>query len=775
MMGSDFNVDDALYDRQNRLNQPEYSPAQGDDGLFSSDFEQSVGQDNTMGDIFSQGQGTNPIGGFDSSQFGVGQQPQMQTTNAEDKFFDAMSKGVKGVGKFLKEVIGSVHGLTPKFASVYGKNVTYTGGVVSAVGCICCLFRIGCGLDLLLGGIISTAIGVMTLMFTIEKASTYSSQYTDDNKRQQPIQQEPIAQEIAFDNSFESAEDFNSFAFDNEDSEGGFEDEDEDYFDEDDFDFSTEDLEDLSAEVETAEPESSDDVLNSLQDVKNGMYTRQFIYDAFVRVLSNIKVDFAKVKEYEEDDGVFLSWDKIVQKAAEVTGLKDDEVPYLIKLEENLFTIKATISRTSKMKPEIIADEIAKAYAYNTYNRAEDRAKVTAQAETVLDTCIITVFTGASHIISLKDMYGKCKDFVLDSSNKIPVVLGINELGEVITADFRKLESMIIAGMPRSGKSWFVQTVLVQMCMFLPPDELNIYFLDPKAGTSDFRNFIVPHVKKFASRYTDANGNIVNKEYDSILDVLRWIVNVEAPRRKKLIGGHGKVNINDFKDAYPDIKLPIIYVVVDEMVTLSDMVKEDEKEYQSYIKMIVTQFPNLGIKGMFIPHEVKNQVIDKTAYDSIKARISVKGSPSHIESSTGTKPRDFKYSLCNRGDMAVKIDEVSAKTVFVHAVALSDSNDANLQIFTFIRRFWLKYAPDEFADSVASNLEEDASMKELLDKANDDSEDFDLFADDTDTDSEPDLGVSNILNKPITQEDALNSNMSSLIDDAEDDFLSSFR
>lgn len=769
-LGGDFDPDSARYERQNRLNPPDFAPGQGDDDLFKSDFEQPVSGGSGMNDIFStsgvdvfNGGNTPMAGSFNSGMLNQSNtmqgQGQGQSMSDEDKFFNAIAKGGKVVFGFFNDIVSSSKGLTPKFISVYGKNVTFVSLAVAFVGIVLRLFGIVFGVQLLVGGLLSASAGVVLLMFFVEKGAGCSSQYEDDNTTQNFSSPPQPSMDLALagngfggisDTDFDDEE---KFDYNNEE-----EDEPQGFDFEDDFDFN-------DSKDEVQDGENPDTVLDNLPDIDRGMYTRQFLYDSFTRVLPNLKTNFSDVKEYDEDSEVFLSWDDIIQRASAVTGLKDDDIPYLKALEENLFTIKATISRTPKMKPDLIGEEVAKAYAYNEYDNDEDRARVFAKVETVLDECVITVFTGASHMISLKDMYTKSEKFILDKKNTIPVVLGINEKGNVVTADFKKIESIIIAGMPRSGKSWLVQAILTQMCALLPPSELNIFFLDPKASTSDFKNFKLPHVKKFASRYTDSNGVVVNKEYTGILDVLRWVVNVEAPRRKKLIGDHGKVNINDFKATHPDVKLPIIYIVIDEMVTLSEMIKEEEKEYQSYLKMIVTQFPNLGIKGMFIPHEVKNQIIDKTAYDSIKARISVKGSPEHIEASTGTKPRAFPYKLANVGDMAVNIDTISVSTLFVHGVALTDDNDKNNALFDFIRRFWSKYAPEEFADSVAKGVDEEKASDSLLASVNtnDDIEIDDLFNEEQSEDS--------FLNDEVFS-NPNEEGLSGLIDD---DFLSDFR
>lgn len=745
-----FDADSARYDRQNRMNQPDFAPGQSSGSIFDSSdiFSQPSVPSNTggVGDIFATGSGFgSPMGGAsmggDSfSSFGspVGAnsfgQPQMnqqqaQPKDAADQFWDAMNVGFKGLSGFVGELGKSFKGLTPLFWSRYGYRCMLSSVVIGVVGVITRIFGFSIGLKIGIGGFLSGAVGIVVYLFNNEKSRQYTSMYSDDNNTDQnfnnpPMPEPAFAMEESVGGGFDSPIGFDDIDSNppefNDDEEESL----EESLEEDEWD----DIMDEDEEpVDAIEAMSTEDALNSLTEIDKGMYTRQYLYEMFIKVLPNIKASFASVKTYDEEDDVFMFWDNIIQRAASVVGFKDgDEYPSLVELHENLFIITLKTTRPAKLKPELLADELAKAYAFETYEDDENRAKVFAKVDTVLDNCIITVFMGVSQIISLKDMYNKCEEYILDRKHTMPVVLGVNETGKVMTLDFKRIESIIIAGMPRSGKSWLVQAVLCQLCALNSPKDLIIYVLDPKGYTSDFMRFTVPHVKKFASKYTSSTGKIVNEEFPSILDTLRYVVNVEAPRRKKLIGGNGFVNISDFRDKFPDISLPYLYIVVDEMVTLSKMEKEDEIEYQSYLDMIVTQFPNLGIRGIFIPHEVKNQIISKTAYDSIKARISVKGSPAHIEASTGTKERAFRYKLSNVGDMAVNVDEISSKTVFVHGVALTSSNDKNNEIFDYLRRCWSRLEPDETRGSVAEKAEVAQFHQELIDSANSDDE-IDIF------------------------------------------------
>ena len=126
-----------------------------------------------------------------------------------------------------------------------------------------------------------------------------------------------------------------------------------------------------------------------------------------------------------------------------------------------------------------------------------------------------------------------------------------------------------------------------------------------------------------------------------------------------------------------------------------------------------SQLPALGIRAFLIPHVVKNDIIAKTATDLIPCRISVCGDAGHIESCTGTKPRDFTYKLSNVGDMAVRIPDISPLTLFVHGGVLSSSNSRNIKIFDYLRRLWLKLEPDCASEPVHILVEKKDDLKDL--------------------------------------------------------------
>ena len=740
MMTDNFDADASRMDRMNRTQPAQFAP--GQDAVFQQQdiFAQSAVQNNqnAMGDVFSTGinigapatGGVDPMNPFSTgvgnpaaqggipTANGFQQQPQMQGQSTEDKFWSAVGAGAKGSMSFGKELISSMKTFTPRWYSEWGRTVLITGIVVAGAGFILKLAGLSVGLKISIGGLFSSAGGILIWLFKTEDAKNYTSKYKDENNSNQsfnnPSDMMPVSDGfgdngIGFqDNTPASdfpsddfgSEDFDSYGDEDDDIYGIGGDDDDDYYG-------------GMVEDEPQEGMNAEEALNSLPDIPKGMYERKYLWDMFTKVLPTMKPGFSEMHEIDDTEDAFLYWGDKLREAAAVAGCKEDYLPELLRLQENLFTVIVTCDRPQGFKPEAVATELANIYAYSDGEKNEN---VFAKVDTVGAECRITIFNGASAMISLKDMMLQEESFILDNKNYIPVILGVDQLGRVIKADFKKIESVIITGMPRSGKSWFCQAVLTQMCAFVPPSELNLYICDPKEGISDFKAFTLPHVKKFVS------GD------DNIVATLRNLVKVEAPRRKKIIGDAGFVNIWDYKERYPDIKMPIIYVIIDEVVTLaSRMDKETNNEFRMLLRELISQLPALGIRAFLIPHILNNDIIEKKTSALVPCKISVCGNAEHIEAATGSKPKEFPYKLVNKGDMAVKLAGFN-NTLYVHGPALTDSNPKNNELFDYLRRVWSKLEPEEVAGSVSVKAEEALENKRALEQMQDMTEDIEVFS-----------------------------------------------
>lgn len=749
----DFHLDDfdddalesSRYEREGRLHGASTPPGQSDffsgsnNDMFSNSVEDNWGSGgDNMNDIFSSPFASNQGATYGNTQ---PQQPETPATT-EDKIFDALKKGGTTALDATKDILHSDK-TNALFKVEWGRTSAIAGIVCMAVGILLRLFGLTAGLQITVGGILGVAFGAVMWGFNEEKSHTDSSMFgeSDTNNttnvsepsmnfdtnifsQSNDEEESPFSSSPNFFDNDEEEEDKQSANFFDEDNDNDDKEEDS-IFKDDEVEEESEDeepkftFEDIDEPEEEEETETevgkcltNEEALANLGDnVPVNVYTRQYLFDVFTQRLPNYKPDFVELKSFDEDDAIFAEWEQRLREASTVSGVKDEKLPNLLELKQNLFSIIIVCSRTAGFKADVVGDEIARMYEHKVSDAGEiGEGKIFAKTVAAGTQATITIFLGTKALISLKDMMEvpEVKKFFLNTKNYMPVVLGTNQLGHVIYTDFKKIESILITGMPRSGKSWFVQQTLTQMCAFVSPRELNIYVCDPKDGISDFKSFCLPHIKKFVS------GD------DNIVSVIRNVVKVEGPRRKKIIGDAGCVNIWDFKELHPEVDMPLIYILIDEVVTLAArMEKEVKSEFQGLLFELISQMPALGIRALLIPHEVKNDIIKKEITDLIMCRISVLGSAEHIESSTGTKPKDFPYKLTNQGDMAVRIPIVNPKTMYVHAPALTSENVENNRVFDYMRQIWKRIEPDSYEGAVVERAELENESQELLKSAQD--------------------------------------------------------
>ena len=747
----DFHLDDfdddalesSRYEREGRLHGASTPPGQSDffsgsnNDMFSNSVEDNWGSGGGMNDIFSSPFASNQGATYGNTQ---PQQPEPAKTT-EDKFFDALKKGGTTALDATKDILHSDK-TNALFKVEWGRTSAIAGIICMICGILLRLFGLTAGLQITVGGILGIAFGAILWGFNEEKSHTDSSMFGESNTNNTTNVSEPSmnfdtnifsqsnddeespfsSSPNFFDNDEEEDEHHSSFFEDDNDNEDKEEDS---IFKEDEVEEESEDeepkftFEDIDEPEEEEETETevgkcltNEEALANLGDnVPVNVYTRQYLFDVFTQRLPNYKPDFVELKSFDEDTAIFAEWEQRLREASTVSGVKDENLPNLLELKQNLFSIIIVCSRTAGFKADVVGDEIARMYEHKVSDAGEiGEGKIFAKTVAAGTQATITIFLGTKALISLKDMMEvpEVKKFFLNTKNYMPVVLGTNQLGHVIYTDFKKIESILITGMPRSGKSWFVQQTLTQMCAFVSPRELNIYVCDPKDGISDFKSFCLPHIKKFVS------GD------DNIVSVIRNVVKVEGPRRKKIIGDAGCVNIWDFKELHPEVDMPLIYILIDEVVTLAARMEKDVKsEFQGLLFELISQMPALGIRALLIPHEVKNDIIKKEITDLIMCRISVLGSAEHIESSTGTKPKDFPYKLTNQGDMAVRIPIVNPKTMYVHAPALTSENVENNRVFDYMRQIWKRIEPDSYEGAVVERAELENESQELLKSAQD--------------------------------------------------------
>ena len=708
------NGDDALARFNARNQEPEFAPGMGDESIWgmdsgpsSSSFDDPFGgpsHSSSFDSPFSGG-GNDPFGSSRSG-FGVpspspfggpsadpfspsfgqqgpppaafgqsGQQPQTASEAIGQAAQQAASKAGRNSYEFTKAAVVAAKTHTAASVGGMGAATMKTSGVVSVVGAGMWLLSnflpaLAVGYYIFVGAAVSALIGIATF------AGGYIIDQKDDVREQlrrhAPEPETPPVVEPQPLPVFDELEPASAPAPETEQESDSW------------------DWNDLIPDEEPAEDVDYDSLESDLEslNMQKGTQTRQFIYETLTKGLPSISPKFADMRNLRKGSAEWAIWAELIRDAAKQVGTRDDLLPDLEDASENPFMFKLTINRTPRMKTQAIADEIANTYKYDDDGNLEYPNAYATSAESG-SRAFISVYKGAKiGMISLADMYAASPDvqkFVRDPKTEMPVVIGTTGDGSVKAVDLLKAPAIVVSGEPRSGKSWIVKLILNQMCAYMSPNDLHLYIGDPKNQISEYANYDLPHVRR--------------KEYtvDSVIDMLRYLVNTEAPRRKNIMQQYGYVNVLEFRRDHPEVTFPFLYVVLDEMMSLANaMGKEDAREYRELIERFVSEFPALGMRAIFIPHRVKNDVIPKSVSELISVRITAKSASdaSAAENLGLNSASEFPYKLSNAGDVAVRIADINdGAPTYLRAAVLAPDTKGMERLESYIGHYWDKLDP----------------------------------------------------------------------------------
>lgn len=185
--------------------------------------------------------------------------------------------------------------------------------------------------------------------------------------------------------------------------------------------------------------------------------------------------------------------------------------------------------------------------------------------------------------------------FKKDLSKKLTVPLGIDESNEKYYIDMESVPALLICGTTGSGKSIFLDNLIVTLLLKNNPDELRFMLFDPKLielGEYDGISHLMVDT---------------DKEYDT--DKLNFILKLLKDRKRLLnntsILEHNKNNEN---------KLSQIFIIVDESI---DVMKYDN--INKIINEIIDNGVSLGIHlilatNSYIKNDFSSRMINKFPY-----------------------------------------------------------------------------------------------------------------------------------------------------------------
>jgi len=208
-------------------------------------------------------------------------------------------------------------------------------------------------------------------------------------------------------------------------------------------------------------------------------------------------------------------------------------------------------------------------------------------------------------LIYLKSIL-ESEEFNEYASNKtLPFILGEDEIGNKLFSSLSDIRHLLIAGTSGSGKSVFINCILITFLLHMNPEELSLYLIDPKmVELSPYQGF--PQVKEVITDMRKASKLLENLTVE--MDKRYEILNKEGYRDIKGLNNSGKM------------KLPYIVCVIDEYADLIGTNPEVDKS----IQRLGQKARAAGIHLIVATQRPSSDVLNGSIKVNLSARIGFK-------------------------------------------------------------------------------------------------------------------------------------------------------
>ncbi len=250
------------------------------------------------------------------------------------------------------------------------------------------------------------------------------------------------------------------------------------------------------------------------------------------------------------------------------------------------------------------------------------------------------------------------------SNSFLALALGKDIFGNPVVTDLTKMPHLLVAGATGSGKSIFINSLILSILYKADPSDVKMLMVDPKllelSAYSDIPHLIAPVITN-------------PKEASTALQKMVF----EMERRYRLLAERGARNIDNFnKNVEPSERLPYIVIFIDE---LADLMFTAPADVENAITRLAQMARASGIHLILATQRPSVDVITGLIKANFPARISFQLT-TKIDSRTILDSQGAEQ-LLGMGDMLFMVP--GAKIVRVHGAYVSEKEVA--EITEFIR------------------------------------------------------------------------------------------
>lgn len=287
------------------------------------------------------------------------------------------------------------------------------------------------------------------------------------------------------------------------------------------------------------------------------------------------------------------------------------------------------------------------------------------------------------------------------ASSPLTIALGVDLFGEPQITDIKKMPHGLIAGATGSGKSVFINSLLVSLLYKATPAEVKLLLIDPKAVEMapyhDLPHLLAP----------------VISDPQAAAAALKWLVN-EMEERYQRLAAAGSRNIEVYNEKAKQageysLQLPYIVVIIDE---LADLMMVASSEVQDHIARITQKARAAGIHLIVATQRPSVDIITGTIKNNIPTRIAFMVA-SQVDSRTILDTAGAER-LLGRGDM-LYLGNGASQPLRLQGTYIEDEVE---RITDFVRQSGRpKYAfdPDGLKQRVLESEKQDELLPRVLD------------------------------------------------------------
>jgi len=270
-----------------------------------------------------------------------------------------------------------------------------------------------------------------------------------------------------------------------------------------------------------------------------------------------------------------------------------------------------------------------------------------------------------TELIYLKSILSSPEFQEYTKEHTLPLILGEDVIGNPLFACLSELRHLLIAGATGSGKSVFLNCLLITLILYVNPDELALYLIDPKmVELTPYVGF--PQVREVI---TDM------KKASNLLSCLT----TEMDKRYELLSKSGYRDVKGYNKK-AETKLPYIVVVVDEYADLIGT----NPEVESYIQRLGQKARAAGIHLILATQRPSADILDGAIKINFPSRISFK-----LETSSDYMTvfgKGIPFEPLGRGDACGKIEGFSKQYQRFQSPIITLDDDEWIEVVSELKK-----------------------------------------------------------------------------------------